>query len=129
MRLLDVAEASGLERGRPGGGQTPRQVEQASPARSAASIMFGHGIARAGTIVRNVQYQLNRRQIEILVRNLDSPRSLENLTALSKAPQGSALFKQLFNELTRPDEGAQARLLGSVLPLTQQLPNLPYGGQ
>lgn len=119
-RLLDVIEASGLPKGGPGGGSTPSQIEQRSVGKSAASLLFGHGIARAGTLVRNVQYALNKEEVQLLINTLDSPRSLEKLVQLSKVDKGSQLFNMIVNDLTRPQgDIGQAGLYGTISEVNQ----------
>ena len=83
MRALDIQQAAGRARGLPGGA-TIKEIEKYSAGKSGVSLLFGHGIARAATFVRNVQYALNRAEMEQLSSVFDNPRSVEALVALSK---------------------------------------------
>lgn len=83
MKLLDIEQAAGRARGLPGGA-TLKEIEKYTAGKSGASLLFGHGLAKAATVVRNAQYLIHKAEMDRLSRVFDSPESLEMLVLLSK---------------------------------------------
>jgi hypothetical protein len=109
MRMLDIEQAAGRSRGIPGGA-TLAEIEKYATGKSGASLLFGHAIARSATIVRNVQYMINKFEMQRLSAALDDPNSIELLQQLAKEPLASrkadALYKALIGASTaeNPEE-------------------------
>jgi hypothetical protein len=89
---------------------TLAEIEKYATGKSGASLLFGHAIARSATIVRNVQYMINKFEMQRLSAALDDPNSIELLQQLAKEPLASrkadALYKALIGASTaeNPEE-------------------------
>lgn len=98
MRMLDIEQAAGRPRGMPGGA-TISEIERYAAGKTGASLLLGHGLAKASAVVRNAQYAINKAEMERLFAALDSPYSIELLELLAKesgpTKASMALYKAL----------------------------------
>lgn len=114
MKMLNVIEAGTKPRGSLG--SEVGQIESSSGGKFGATLAVGHELARKAALLGKIREYMNKNEIETLVSNMNSPRSLENLVNLGKSQPGSQQFWRTLGNLLQPSDNMGLLAAQTVAP-------------